>query len=110
MGLIPGSGRFPGGGNSNSLQYSCLENSMDRRARWAKVHGFTRELNTTECAHTHTMLVFYMNFALQALYIAVFRKLNLNWHLFHILEWLNVEFRQTFTFKTCYFEQITYLP
>ena len=32
MGLIPGSGRFPGGGNGNPLQYSCLENSMDRGA------------------------------------------------------------------------------
>ena len=30
MGLIPGSERFPGEGNSNPLQYSCLENSMDR--------------------------------------------------------------------------------
>ena len=30
MGLIPGSGRSPGGGNGNTLQYSCLENSMDR--------------------------------------------------------------------------------
>ena len=29
-GLIPGSGRFPGGGNGNPLQYSCLENSKDR--------------------------------------------------------------------------------
>ena len=55
MGLIPGSGRFLGGGNSNSLQNSCLENSMDRRARWAIVDGFTKELNTTECAHTHSV-------------------------------------------------------
>ena len=31
-GLIPGSGRFPGGGHGNPLQYSCLENSMDRGA------------------------------------------------------------------------------
>ena len=31
-GLIPGSGRFPGEGNGNPLQYSCLENFMDRRA------------------------------------------------------------------------------
>ena len=30
MGSNPGSGRFPGGGNGNPLQYSCLENSMDR--------------------------------------------------------------------------------
>ena len=32
LGLIPGSGRVPGEGNDNSLQYSCLENSMDRGA------------------------------------------------------------------------------
>ena len=38
-GLIPGSGRSPGLGNGNPLQYSCLENSMDRGARWATVHG-----------------------------------------------------------------------
>ena len=38
-GLIPGSGRSPGVGNGNPLQYSCLENSMDRGARWATVHG-----------------------------------------------------------------------
>ena len=35
MGLIPGSGRSPGEGNGNPLQYSCLENSMDRGAWWA---------------------------------------------------------------------------
>ena len=38
-GSIPGSGRFPGGGNGNPLQYSCLENPMDRGAWWATVHG-----------------------------------------------------------------------
>ena len=38
-GLIPGSGRFPGEGNGNPLQYSCLESSMDRGARWAAVHA-----------------------------------------------------------------------
>ena len=37
VGSIPGSGRFPGGGHSNPLQYSCLENPMDRGARWATV-------------------------------------------------------------------------
>ena len=35
---IPGSGRFPAGGHSNSLQYSCLGNSMNREAWWAIVH------------------------------------------------------------------------
>ena len=38
---IPGSGRSPGEGNGNPLQYSCLENSMDRGARWATVRGVT---------------------------------------------------------------------
>ena len=46
-GSVPGSRRFPGKGNSNSLQYSCLENSMDKGAWWATVHGVTKELNTT---------------------------------------------------------------
>ena len=39
LGLIPGSKRSPGEGNGNPLQYSCLENSMDRGAWWAIVHG-----------------------------------------------------------------------
>ena len=39
VGLIPGLGRSPGGGNGNPLQYSCLENSMDRGAWQASVHG-----------------------------------------------------------------------
>ena len=40
--LIPGSGRSPGGGNGNPLQYSCLGNPMDRGAWWATVHGVTK--------------------------------------------------------------------
>ena len=39
---------IPGGGNNNPLQYSCLENSMDRGAWWAPVHGLHKELNMTE--------------------------------------------------------------
>ena len=42
LGSIPGSGRSPGKGNGNSLQYSCLENPMDRGAWWAIVHTVTR--------------------------------------------------------------------
>ena len=38
-GSIPRSGRSPGGGNGNPLQYSCLENSMDRGAWWAAFCG-----------------------------------------------------------------------
>jgi hypothetical protein len=39
VGLIPGLGKSPGGGNGNPLQYSCLEDPMDRGAWWATVHG-----------------------------------------------------------------------
>ena len=42
LGLIPGSGRSPGGGSGNPLLYSCLENSMDRGAWQAMVHGVTK--------------------------------------------------------------------
>ena len=42
MALIPGSGRSPGEGNSNPLQYFCLENPMDRGVWWATVHGVTK--------------------------------------------------------------------
>ena len=42
LGSIPGSGRSPGEGNSNPLQYSCLENLMDGGAWWATVHGITK--------------------------------------------------------------------
>ena len=41
-GSIPGSGRSPGGRHLNPIQYSCLENSMDRGAWWATVHGVTK--------------------------------------------------------------------
>ena len=47
MGLIPWSGRFPGEGNDNPLQYSCLGNPMVRGAWWAKVHGVTKESDMT---------------------------------------------------------------
>ena len=41
-GLIPGSGRPSGEGNGNPLQYSCLENPMERGAWWATAHGVTK--------------------------------------------------------------------
>ena len=41
-GSIPGSGRSPGEGNGNPLQYSCLENPTDRGAWWAMIHGVAR--------------------------------------------------------------------
>ena len=42
LGLIPGLGRFPGERNGYPLQCSCLENSMDRGAWWATVHGVAK--------------------------------------------------------------------
>ena len=42
LGSIPGSGRSPGEGNGNPLQYSCLENPMDRGAWLATVHGVAK--------------------------------------------------------------------
>ena len=50
---IPGSGRAPGDGNGNPLQYSCLENSMDRGFRRDTVHGDRKELDMTEHALLH---------------------------------------------------------
>ena len=47
VGSIPGSGRSPGGGHSNSLQYSCLENLMDRGAGQVMVHSVTNMTHVT---------------------------------------------------------------
>ena len=49
-GWIPESGRSPGAGNGNALQYFCLKNPMDSRAWWAIIHGVVA-LDTAE--HTH---------------------------------------------------------
>ena len=57
VGLIPGSGISPGGGNGNPFQYSCLENPMDRGPWWATVHRVTKswtQLNTHTHTYTHT--------------------------------------------------------
>ena len=58
VGSVPGLGRYPGGGNGNSLQY-CLENSKDRGTWWATVHGPQRVRHdwATEHAHRHTVRV-----------------------------------------------------
>ena len=53
--MIPGWGRFPGEGNDNPLQYSCLENSMDRGAWWATVpHCLCACARARAHTHTHT--------------------------------------------------------
>ena len=51
-GLIPESGRSPGGGNSSPLQYSCLGNATDRGIWWAIVHGVAKS-RTQLSTHMH---------------------------------------------------------
>ena len=61
VGLIPGSGRSPGVGNGNPLQYSWLENSMGRGAWQATVHGVTKSqtgLSTSSSLPYNVVLVF----------------------------------------------------
>ena len=53
-GSIPGLGRSSGEDNANPLQYSCLENSMDRGAWWVTVHGVTKIQTWLSVLHTHT--------------------------------------------------------
>ena len=54
-GSIPGQGRFPGGGHGNQLQYSWLENPMDRGAQRATVHGVAKQSGTAEATdHART--------------------------------------------------------
>ena len=54
IGLIPESGRSPREGYGNPLQYSCLENFMDRGAWWATVHGVAKSWTRLSDIHTHT--------------------------------------------------------
>ena len=56
LSLIPGSGRSIGGGNGNPLQYSCLENSMDRGACGATVHGATKSQTRLSNYHTQNLV------------------------------------------------------
>ena len=54
-GSIPGLGRSPGGGHGNPLQYSCLENPMDRGGWWATIRTLAQESDMTEkCLSTHS--------------------------------------------------------
>ena len=55
---VPGLGRSPGGGNSNPLQYSCLENSMDTGAWWAPAHGVAKnQTRPSDLAHVRTLSI-----------------------------------------------------
>ena len=60
MGSIPGLGTSPRGGKGNPLQYSCLENLMDRGAWWAAVHGVTKGQTLLERLNMHTYVYTYI--------------------------------------------------
>ena len=66
-GLIPGSGRSPGEGNGNPLQYSRLENSMDGGAWWATVHGVAKS-QTQLSNFTSLMLIKLIKFIVKNLH------------------------------------------
>ena len=59
LGSIPGSGNSLGEGNGNPLQYSCLENPMDRGAWWATVHGVAK--SRARLSDLTYLLMFYAN-------------------------------------------------
>ena len=52
-GSTPGSGRSPGGGHGNPLQYSCLENPMDRGAWWTRIHGVAKSQTRSKQLSTY---------------------------------------------------------
>ena len=54
---VPGSGGSPRGGNGNPLQYSCLENPVDRGAWWATIHGVTKSQTQLGNLSTHALLL-----------------------------------------------------
>ena len=58
--LIPGSGRSPGGAHSNSLQYSCLENPMDRGAWQATAHRVSKSQTKLKWFSTHTCSIYLL--------------------------------------------------
>ena len=57
-GSIPGSGRSLGGGHSKPLQYSCLENPMDRGAQWAIVHGVAKSRTRRKWLSMHVKKIY----------------------------------------------------
>ena len=85
MGSIPGSARSPGVGNGNPLQYSCLENPMNRGAWQATVHGLQRVRHDwmTEHPHTHTHCIL-------AIMLGPVRVVNMRWCRIAVLKLLYV--------------------
>ena len=69
VGFIPGLGRSPGGGNGNQLQYSCLENPMDRGTWWATIYGAVSQFVPPQPSPAGSMCPFSMSVSMPALQI-----------------------------------------
>ena len=70
-----GAERSPGGGHGNPLQYSCLENAMDRGAWWATVHRFPESQKTEATERTHAYYKVLCNFSFDNIMMRI-RKLK----------------------------------
>ena len=85
LGSIPGLGRSPGGGDSSPLQYSCLEESLERGAWWATVHGVTESNMTKRLSTTLRNSVFILRVHL------IPRSATYNWYMSN---WVMVKIRE----------------
>ena len=72
VGSIPGWGRSPGGGHGNPLQYSCQENSMDRGAWLATVHGVKKNMNWATWLNMTEQLIHFQKLKIFRNYLNLF--------------------------------------
>ena len=90
---IPGLERCPGGGHGNPLQYSCLENPMDRGAWWAIVHGVTKSWTWLNRLSTQWLLaIYYLYISFYQWYVSIFNYLLTEiplWNVILQLKWIN---------------------
>ena len=76
LGSIPGLGRSPGEGNGNLLQYSCLQNSIDRGAWWITVHRVTKSWTQLRDWHTHMYVYICIEYSSLRKFISVWNDLK----------------------------------
>ena len=93
-GSIPGSGRFPGEGNDNPLQYSCLESPRDRGVWWAAVQGVTKSHTTEHTQHRYLGEYCFAENYFLVLYIGKNVHIHPSTNLWYILNTIN--YRESF--------------